>query len=161
MWAIMALGLNIVVGYAGLLDLGYVAFWALGGYTAGWLMAFSFNWTCDFHLLSPVTDDAAGHPHQLLAGAASSPAALCAVLGIIIGAPTLRLRGDYLALVTLGFGEIIPRSSATPTTSTGSTSPTATRASRRSTRSAPGPALGAAGRSPGACSLDSAAGYCR
>jgi branched-chain amino acid transport system permease protein len=43
MWAIMALGLNVVVGYAGLLDLGYVAFWALGGYTAGWLMAYPFN----------------------------------------------------------------------------------------------------------------------
>ena len=68
MWAIMALGLNVVVGYAGLLDLGYVAFWALGGYTAGWLMAFPFNWTWDFHLFSPVREEAAGHPHQLLAG---------------------------------------------------------------------------------------------
>ena len=48
MWAIMALGLNVVVGYAGLLDLGYVAFWALGGYTAGWLMASPFNWEWDF-----------------------------------------------------------------------------------------------------------------
>ena len=51
MWAMMALGLNVVVGYAGLLDLGYVAFWAIGGYTAGWLMAFPFNWTWNFHLL--------------------------------------------------------------------------------------------------------------
>ena len=106
MWAIMALGLNVVVGYAGLLDLGYVAFWALGGYTAGWLMAYPFNWTLNFHLLSPVPARAPGTHINfwlvcIIAGA------LCAVLGIIIGAPTLRLRGDYLALVTLGFGEVI------------------------------------------------------
>ena len=106
MWAIMALGLNVVVGYAGLLDLGYVAFWALGGYTAGWLMAYPFNWTLNFHLLSPVPATAPGTHINfwlvcIIAGA------LCAVLGIIIGAPTLRLRGDYLALVTLGFGEVI------------------------------------------------------
>ena len=74
MWAIMALGLNVVVGYAGLLDLGYVAFWALGGYTAGWLMAFPFNWTWNFHLLSPVRETAAGHAHQLLVGRSSPPA---------------------------------------------------------------------------------------
>ncbi len=106
MWAIMALGLNVVVGYAGLLDLGYVAFWALGGYTAGWLMAYPFNWTWDFHLFSPVPDKAPGTHINfwiviLVAGV------LCAILGLIIGAPTLRLRGDYLALVTLGFGEVI------------------------------------------------------
>ena len=106
MWAIMALGLNVVVGYAGLLDLGYVAFWALGGYTAGWLMAFPFNWTWDFHLLSPVKSTLPGTHINfwlvcIIAGC------LCAILGIIIGAPTLRLRGDYLALVTLGFGEVI------------------------------------------------------
>ena len=107
MWAIMALGLNVVVGYAGLLDLGYVAFWALGGYTAGWLMAFPFNWTWNFNLLSPVPVQDPGHAHQLLAGLYHRRLSLCAVLGIIIGAPTLRLRGDYLALVTLGFGEVI------------------------------------------------------
>lgn len=106
MWAIMALGLNVVVGYAGLLDLGYVAFWALGGYTAGWLMAYPFNWTFNFHLFSPVPDTAPGTHINfwlviLIAGV------LCAILGILIGAPTLRLRGDYLALVTLGFGEVI------------------------------------------------------
>jgi branched-chain amino acid transport system permease protein len=106
MWAIMALGLNVVVGYAGLLDLGYVAFWALGGYTAGWLMAYPFNWTWNFHLLSPVAAKAPGTHINfwivcIIAGC------LCAILGIIIGAPTLRLRGDYLALVTLGFGEVI------------------------------------------------------
>ncbi len=106
MWAIMALGLNVVVGYAGLLDLGYVAFWALGGYTAGWLMAAPFNWTWNFHLFGAVAKTRAGTHITfwlviLIAGV------LCAILGIIIGAPTLRLRGDYLALVTLGFGEVI------------------------------------------------------
>jgi branched-chain amino acid transport system permease protein len=106
MWAIMALGLNVVVGYAGLLDLGYVAFWALGGYTAGWLMAYPFNWTFTFHLLSPVRASAPGTHINfwlvcIIAGI------FCAILGLIIGAPTLRLRGDYLALVTLGFGEVI------------------------------------------------------
>lgn len=106
MWAIMALGLNVVVGYAGLLDLGYVAFWALGGYTAGWLMAAPFNWTWNFHLFGAVAKTFPGTHITfwlviLIAGV------LCAVLGLIIGAPTLRLRGDYLALVTLGFGEVI------------------------------------------------------
>jgi branched-chain amino acid transport system permease protein len=106
MWAIMALGLNVVVGYAGLLDLGYVAFWALGGYTAGWLMAAPFNWTWNFHLLGAVAQTRKGTHITfwlviLIAGV------LCAILGLIIGAPTLRLRGDYLALVTLGFGEVI------------------------------------------------------
>ena len=88
MWAIMALGLNVVVGYAGLLDLGYVAFWALGGYTAGWLMAFPFNWTWNFHLLSPVPEQPARHPHQLLAGL-HHRRLFVRGLGIIIGAPTL------------------------------------------------------------------------
>jgi branched-chain amino acid transport system permease protein len=106
MWAIMALGLNVVVGYAGLLDLGYVAFWALGGYTAGWLMAYPFNWTWDFHLLSPVAARAPG-THINFWLVAIIAGCLCAILGIIIGTPTLRLRGDYLALVTLGFGEVI------------------------------------------------------
>src|SRR3954466_3817000 len=106
MWAIMALGLNVVVGYAGLLDLGYVAFWALGGYTAGWLMAYPFNWTFDFHLLSPIRASAPG-THINFWVVCIIAGTLCAVLGLIIGAPTLRLRGDYLALVTLGFGEVI------------------------------------------------------
>jgi len=104
MWAIMALGLNVVVGYAGLLDLGYVAFWALGGYTAGWLMAAPFNWEWDFGLMSAVTTPGTHVNFWLVCIIAGC---VCALLGIIIGAPTLRLRGDYLALVTLGFGEVI------------------------------------------------------
>jgi branched-chain amino acid transport system permease protein len=111
-WVIMALGLNIVVGYAGLLDLGFVAFWAIGTYTGAWLMS-SFvygQWgKITIHLFSPY-----GVRHQhgihitfwlvlIIAGA------FCALWGVVIGAPTLRLRSDYLALVTLGFGEIIPQ----------------------------------------------------
>jgi branched-chain amino acid transport system permease protein len=106
-WIIMALGLNVVVGYAGLLDLGYVAFWAIGGYAAGWLMAQPWAYNITFHLLAPptVTHQAGIHVSfwlvLLVAGG------VCALAGIIIGTPTLRLRGDYLALVTLGFGEMV------------------------------------------------------
>jgi branched-chain amino acid transport system permease protein len=106
MWAIMALGLNVVVGYAGLLDLGYVAFWALGGYTAGWLMAAPFNWTWNLHILTSVPSSREG-THVNFWFVIIIAGVLCAILGILIGAPTLRLRGDYLALVTLGFGEVI------------------------------------------------------
>jgi branched-chain amino acid transport system permease protein len=106
-WVICALGLNIVVGYAGLLDLGFVAFWAIGSYTAGWLMS-SFRYGFRIHFLGSVpTTDRGIHISfwmVLVAGAA-----ICALAGVIIGAPTLRLRSDYLALVTLGFGEIIPQ----------------------------------------------------
>jgi len=106
-WVICALGLNIVVGYAGLLDLGFVAFWAIGGYAAGWLMS-SFFHQVRIHVAGsePTTLPGIhlGFWVVLIAGAA-----LCALFGVIIGAPTLRLRSDYLALVTLGFGEIIPQ----------------------------------------------------
>jgi len=111
-WVIMALGLNVVVGYAGLLDLGYVAFWAIGAYVAGWLMSAGgstvFN-KANIHLFSPPTVAKNPGIHitfwlVLLVGAA-----FCSLWGVIIGAPTLRLRSDYLALVTLGFGEIIPQ----------------------------------------------------
>ncbi len=86
-YILVALGLNIVVGYAGLLDLGYVAFFAVGAYTVGVL----------------------GSAHAHLSWLMTVPIAVVAALvsGIIIGAPTLRLRGDYLAIVTLGFGEIV------------------------------------------------------
>jgi ABC-type branched-subunit amino acid transport system ATPase component/ABC-type branched-subunit amino acid transport system permease subunit len=94
-YVLLALGLNIVVGYAGLLDLGYAAFFAIGAYAMGLLN-------------SPVL----GSP---LYGHAWSfwlciwiAAAVSALLGTVIGAPTLRVRGDYLAIITLGFGEIIP-----------------------------------------------------
>ena len=113
-WVIMALGLNIVVGYAGLLDLGYVAFWAIGGYTAGWIsspfvsaMAPSLkNLTLNIFGTPPPGQTTGVHLNFWIA----LPIAglFCALWGIIIGAPTLRLKSDYLALVTLGFGEIIP-----------------------------------------------------
>ncbi|HXV34710.1 MAG TPA: branched-chain amino acid ABC transporter permease, partial [Gaiellaceae bacterium] len=104
----MAVGLNIVVGYAGLLDLGYVAFYAVGAYTAGWLASGHFQ-QVKFHFFSSgVGPDLRGiHINLwivlLIAGS------ITAIAGILIGLPTLRLRGDYLAIVTLGFGEIIPQ----------------------------------------------------
>jgi branched-chain amino acid transport system permease protein len=106
-FTMMALGLNIVVGYAGLLDLGYVAFYAAGAYTAGWLASGQFA-NVTFHLGSTVSNDQSGIHISLwvvllLAGL------FTLVVGILIGLPTLRLRGDYLAIVTLGFGEIIPQ----------------------------------------------------
>lgn len=113
-WATCAIGLNIVVGYAGLLDLGYVAFWAIGGYVAGWLMSpfVSQMW----HSWGGVKVSVFGHatPGQDMGVHINFWLVLpiaglfCALWGIIIGAPTLRLKSDYLALVTLGFGEIIP-----------------------------------------------------
>ncbi len=106
-WVICAIGLNIVVGYAGLLDLGFVAFWAIGGYTAGWFMS-TFFYQVNTHVLGAANPNAVGFHFNwwivlLFAGA------LCAFFGILIGAPTLRLKSDYLAIVTLGFGEIIPQ----------------------------------------------------
>ncbi|WP_210503846.1 branched-chain amino acid ABC transporter permease [Nocardioides xinjiangensis] len=87
MYGLVALGLNIVVGYAGLLDLGYVGFYAIGAYTVAILTSFHANWPLLLAL----------------------PVGMLATLlgGIILGTPTLRVRGDYLAIVTLGFGEII------------------------------------------------------
>jgi ABC-type branched-subunit amino acid transport system permease subunit len=89
-FVLLALGLNIVVGLAGLLDLGYAAFFAIGSYT------FAFA-------ASPFTGFDVPFWPMLLVGAV-----VAAVFGILLGAPTLRLRGDYLAIVTLGFGEIVP-----------------------------------------------------
>jgi branched-chain amino acid transport system permease protein len=106
-WAIMAIGLNIVVGYAGLLDLGYVAFWAIGGYTAGWLMSGFFTGVTINVFGHPAVGQAAGI-HLNFWVVLVVAAAHCALWGVLIGAPTLRLKSDYLALVTLGFGEIIP-----------------------------------------------------
>jgi branched-chain amino acid transport system permease protein len=104
----MAVGLNIVVGYAGLLDLGYVAFYAMGAYTAAWFSSLQFPHQ-NFHFGAVgITPDLPGIHISLwllipLAGVVT------ALAGIIIGLPTLRLRGDYLAIVTLGFGEILPQ----------------------------------------------------
>jgi branched-chain amino acid transport system permease protein len=109
-WVIMALGLNIVVGYAGLLDLGYVAFWAIGTYVAGWLMTtFAFDKDIRFHLGSPTALNHAIGIHISYWLVLPIAGAFCALWGVIIGGPTLRLRSDYLAIVTLGFGEIIPQ----------------------------------------------------
>jgi branched-chain amino acid transport system permease protein len=107
-FVVMAVGLNIVVGYAGLLDLGYVAFYAIGAYTAGWLASGQFQ-QVNVHLgaigIAPTTRGIHFNMWLVLLLAAL----LTALGGIIIGLPTLRLRGDYLAIVTLGFGEIIPQ----------------------------------------------------
>lgn len=95
-FTLLALGLNIVVGYAGLLDLGYAAFFAIGAYTAGFLSSaqlgsqLGYTYQMNFWLVIWVA------------------AAMAAIFGLILGAPTLPLRGDYLAIVTLGFGEIVP-----------------------------------------------------
>jgi branched-chain amino acid transport system permease protein len=105
-YVLLALGLNIVVGYAGLLDLGYVAFFAIGAYTVGWLASGFFNGVT-FHLGTSAPEGLAGvHISFWLVLVAAGAAT--ALAGVIIGWPTLRLRGDYLAIVTLGFGEIIP-----------------------------------------------------
>jgi branched-chain amino acid transport system permease protein len=88
-YVLLALGLNIVVGFAGLLDLGYIAFYAVGAYTWALLASPQFGLHLPFWLILPIGFVAAG------------------LFGVLLGAPTLRLRGDYLAIVTLGFGEII------------------------------------------------------
>jgi branched-chain amino acid transport system permease protein len=109
-YTVMALGLNVIVGFAGLLDLGYVAFFAIGAYTIGWLGS------------TFVAQVAGGRGwHVLVGGAAArlpgvhlnfvlvlvAAVALTTVAGVAIGVPTLRLRGDYIGIVTLAFGEII------------------------------------------------------
>jgi branched-chain amino acid transport system permease protein len=101
----MALGLNIVVGYAGLLDLGYVAFYAAGAYVAGWLASVQFE-DLNFHFLSEGSGEQGIHISMWLVLAIAG--VFTTLVGIAIGLPTLRLRGDYLAIVTLGFGEIVP-----------------------------------------------------
>jgi len=107
-FAIMAIGLNIVAGFAGLLDLGYVAFYAIGAYTAAFLASPHFGALgINLTFLGNVGPGAAGiHlPYWLVAVIA---VVVVATAGALLGAPTLRLRGDYLAIVTLGFGEIVP-----------------------------------------------------
>ena len=102
LYVMLALGLNIVVGYAGLLDLGYVAFYAVGSYM--------FALLASPHLLENFEGIAAALPegmHSPLWVVIPAGAGLAALAGVLLGSPTLKLRGDYLAIVTLGFGEII------------------------------------------------------
>ena len=89
LYVMLALGLNIVVGFAGLLDLGYIAFYGIGAYTYALLASPHFGLHLPFWVILPIG------------------AAIAALFGVLLGAPTLKLRGDYLAIVTLGFGEII------------------------------------------------------
>ncbi len=118
-YAALALGLNVVVGFTGLLDLGYAAFFAIGAYTYGILSSFQVqpDWSSFWEpfawlgLVARMPGTSGGDVvHFTLSFWLGLPlsAALAAVCGIIFGAPTLRLRGDYLAIVTLGFGEIVP-----------------------------------------------------
>ena len=102
LYVLLAVGLNIVVGYAGLLDLGYVAFFAIGAYSYGLLNS--------PHLIETFAWLAAAYPagmHTPIWLVLILSAGLAGIFGVLLGAPTLRLRGDYLAIVTLGFGEII------------------------------------------------------
>ncbi len=89
LFVLLALGLNIVVGFAGLLDLGYIAFYAVGAYVYALLASPHFNLHLPFWIILPIG------------------AAVACMFGVLLGAPTLKLRGDYLAIVTLGFGEIV------------------------------------------------------
>jgi branched-chain amino acid transport system permease protein len=93
LFALLSLGLNIVVGFAGLLDLGYIAFYAVGAYVYALLASPHFNIHLPWWVILPI-------------GAATA-----CLFGVLLGAPTLKLRGDYLAIVTLGFGEIVRASS--------------------------------------------------
>jgi branched-chain amino acid transport system permease protein len=102
LYVLLALGLNIVVGYAGLLDLGYVAFFAIGAYMYALLASPHLFET--FPAIAALFPNGIHTPVWIVIPVA---AALAGMLGILLGAPTLRLRGDYLAIVTLGFGEII------------------------------------------------------
>jgi len=102
LYVLLAVGLNIVVGYAGLLDLGYVAFFAVGAYLYA-LMA-SPHLTDTFPLMAALFPAGLHMPLWVIVPVA---AAVAGLFGMLLGAPTLKLRGDYLAIVTLGFGEII------------------------------------------------------
>ncbi len=102
LYVMLALGLNIVVGFAGLLDLGYIAFYAIGAYLAALLS--SPHLTTQFAWIAALFPNGLHTPIWVIAPIAM---AVAATFGIILGAPTLRLRGDYLAIVTLGFGEIV------------------------------------------------------
>jgi len=104
-FVLLALGLNLVVGVAGLLDLGYAAFFAIGAYTYAYVLSPFGNSIIGIPIVQTLGSEGAGFLFwpMLLVGAL-----VAATFGILLGAPTLRLRGDYLAIVTLGFGEIVP-----------------------------------------------------
>jgi branched-chain amino acid transport system permease protein len=105
-YVVMALGLNIVVGFAGLLDLGYVAFYAFGAYSMGWFGSDFFFGEKVHVLVHGVSATSIGiHFNFILILLCAI--VVCAMAGALIGLPTLRLRGDYIAIVTLAFGEII------------------------------------------------------
>ncbi|MGH2409449.1 MAG: branched-chain amino acid ABC transporter permease, partial [Chloroflexota bacterium] len=104
-YAMLALGLNVVVGFAGLLDLGYAAFFAIGAYTFGLLSSAQFQPSSTFS--TPVINWGPTGIHANFWIFLPGCALIAALFGFILGAPTLRLRGDYLAIVTLGFGEIV------------------------------------------------------
>jgi branched-chain amino acid transport system permease protein len=112
-YSVMALGLNIIVGYAGLLDLGYVAFFALGALTAGWFMSDFFSNAGKgrdgvYFLVADQTQNLFGIHFNFVIVVVIA-VIVCTIAGMLIGLPTLRLRGDYIAIVTLAFGEIIGR----------------------------------------------------
>jgi branched-chain amino acid transport system permease protein len=107
-YVIMAIGLNIVVGYAGLLDLGYVAFYAMGAYTCAWFASVQFA-KHSVHFGDVGVSSSTPGIHISIWLLVVLAGILTAFIGVIIGLPTLRLRGDYLAIVTLGFGEILPQ----------------------------------------------------
>ena len=102
LYIMLALGLNIVVGFAGLLDMGYIAFYAVGAYTMALLG--SPHLTQHFEWIGSLFTHGL---HTPVWGAIPVALGLAALFGVLLGAPTLRLRGDYLAIVTLGFGEIV------------------------------------------------------
>jgi len=107
-YILLALGLNIVVGFAGLLDLGYAAFFAIGAYTAA-LLASSHFGVGHTTFSNPFVSIGPNGIHVNFFLLVPLSALVAATFGILFGAPTLRLRGDYLAIVTLGFGEIVPK----------------------------------------------------
>jgi branched-chain amino acid transport system permease protein len=105
-FAVMSLGLNVVVGFAGLLDLGYVAFYALGAYSLGWFGS-DFFFKAHVHVgVSGIAATETGVHLNFILILICAALVTC-VAGALIGLPTLRLRGDYIAIVTLAFGEII------------------------------------------------------
>jgi len=118
-YVLLALGLNIVVGFAGLLDLGYAAFFAVGAYgygiaasgqlKPGWSVLWTpLEWLGQVSRLAVPGEPATVQFHFSFWPMLAVTAIICSIFGMLFGAPTLRLRGDYLAIVTLGFGEIVP-----------------------------------------------------